>query len=396
MTIESVAWDEIYDVPELPDNPDDPGPDEGPPLDLEDPFPESVEPGMDERGYGAEPPQDPDGGRARSGFCSPLPEDCRLTSGFGSRKGILHAGTDWAPPEPGQRDVPVLAVAAGTVIEVGRGKGRRSDRVPYHSGRFVWLDLGFHGGQRMRAYYGHLASVGVAAGQAVEAGQVLGLMGGSGASGENDFGVHLHFGVAQDHDRPVLAARRHGAAGWINADTWLRSKGIRVGTTRPTAWQPTAVQTTAIQADPVRPAPAGKPRPKTSAAAAPQHVRSEASIRQICIKAGHGDNGNSLALLIERYQHRQQKPLTLVHDSHWGAVTERHYQWVLDLQRALNQWKGTDLTVDGDYGKKTVGRVREVQERNLKGAYRTAGGRTADGAPGPATARMLGIAPYPG
>lgn len=386
MTAESIAWEEIYDVPELPG---DEAPDEGPPLGGEDPFPESVEPGMDERGYGAAPPGTGIGDRVQSGFCSPLPADCRLTSGFGARQGILHAGTDWAPPTPGQRGIPVLAVTSATVIAVGRGRGRKTDRVPYHSGRFVWLDLGFHGGQRMRAYYGHLASVEVAVGQAVAAGERLGIMGGSGRSGEQDFAVHLHFGVAQDHDRPVLAARRHGAAGWINADTWLRSKGIRVGTTRPT--EP--------RSGPVRPATVGmaqESRPQRPAPAAARHVRSEDSIRQICIRAGHGDSSNSLSLLIERYQHRQQQPLTLEHDSHWGSVTERHYQWVLLLQRALNRWKGVDLRVDGDYGKKTAARVREVQERNRDGAFRRAGGTVADGRPGPAMARMLGIAAYPG
>ncbi|MGM7667234.1 peptidoglycan DD-metalloendopeptidase family protein [Microbacterium sp. A93] len=389
MTTESVAWDEIYEVPELPDETDDEAPDEGPPLGIDDLFPEAVEPGLDDRDYGAEPPGGFDGGRVQGGFSSPLPVDCRLTSGFGTRKGILHAGTDWAPPEPGQRGVSVLAVASGTVIAVGRGKARTSDRIPFHSGRFVWLDLGFHGGQRMRAYYGHLASVDVSEGQSVKAGQALGTMGGSGAKGENDFAVHLHFGVAQDHNRPVLAARRHGAAGWINADSWLRSKGIRVGTTAP------VIQKQSKTVIAPAPSPDADGSETTKPATARKHVRSDDSIRKICIGASHGDGTTSLSRLIERYQHRQQKPLTLVHDAHWGAVTERHYQWVVSLQRALNQWKGIDLKVDGDFGKKTVARVREVQERNLAGAFRTAGGRAADGNPGPATARMLGIAPYP-
>jgi hypothetical protein len=85
----------------------------------------------------------------------------------------------------------------------------------------------------MRIYYGHLASINVKAGQHVRAGQQIGVMGGSGSSGENHFATHLHLGVAQNHNRPIHAATRLGAPGWINPVPWLRSKGITVGTTAP-------------------------------------------------------------------------------------------------------------------------------------------------------------------
>lgn len=392
VTIENVTDEDLYDVPELPAAPDRDGPAYGPPLGIEDPFPESADPS--DTGRGAAWPEDPtEGGRVRNRFRSPLPEGCRLTSPFGQRNDRLHAGTDYGPPEPGQTGIPVFAVAEGTVLAVDRGRGRKDDRIPYHSGRFVWLDLGFHGGQRMRAYYGHLASVDVAVGQVVQAGQALGRMGGSGAQGESDYAVHLHFGVSQDHDRPVVPAGRFGAPGWINGHTWLRSKGVTVGVTKPAPVEPDPREPTRDTKD-----AKGTTTVQTAQAngAGTDHVRDAASIRAICIRAGHGDASTTLGLLIERYQHRQQEPLTLEHDRHWGAVTERHYQWVLVLQRALNRWKGADLAVDGDYGRTTAARVREVQERNLTGAYRKAGGTVADGDPGPATARMLGIAAYPG
>lgn len=166
-------------------------------------------------------------------FSSPLPLGCRFTSGFGKRWGTLHAGTDYAPPEPGQAGIPVFAVADGPILTRGYGTGAANDVIPYHSGRYIWQDIGTHGRDRMRIYYGHLASYSVQPGQYVRAGQQIGVMGGSGKNGEDHFAIHLHLGVAQNHARPVQAAARAGAPGWINADAWLRSKGITVGTTAP-------------------------------------------------------------------------------------------------------------------------------------------------------------------
>lgn len=308
-----------------------------------------------------------------STFSSPAPVGSRLTSGFGQRWGILHAGTDYGPPSPGQRGVEITAVHAGTIIGEGYGQGRATDPIPYHSGRYIWQDIGVHGGDRMRIYYGHNADNIVRAGDHVDAGQVIAEMGGSGKSGENHFAIHLHLGVAQNHSRPVRAARGFGDPGWINADAWIRSKGIIVG-----------------QDAPVTPAvilPAAPATPATS-----PHVRTEAAIKAICVKAGLGTNTNSVGLLIERYQHRQIPPFQLFHDRIWGPKTERHYQWVKTLQSTMNLWKGDKLTVDGHYDQHTANRVRDVQDRNRHGLYR---GYLVDGIPGPATCRMLGIPVYP-
>lgn len=306
-------------------------------------------------------------------YTSPVPVGCRFTSGFGRRWGTLHAGTDWAPPTPGQRGVAVYAPCDMTILNVGYGYGRASDVVPYHSGRYIWADAGVHGGDRMYIYLGHLASYSVKKGQKVKAGQQVGIMGGSGSSGEHHFAIHLHFGVAQNTRRPVAAATRRGGAGWIDSRTWLASKGVNIGTTAPTT--------------PAKTSTASTPKPATSG----KHVRNEASIRQICIKAGHGNARNSTFLLIQRYQHRQVKPFQLVHDSVWGPKTDAHYRWTLVLQRRMNDWAGTKVAEDGDYRARTHARVLELQRRNQGGAYK---GRV-DGIAGPMFCRMLGIANYP-
>ncbi|WBL18531.1 M23 family metallopeptidase [Citricoccus sp. NR2] len=314
-----------------------------------------------------------------SKWSSPFPSGCRFTSAFGARWGTLHAGTDYGPPSPGQAGVTVHAVHAGTVAAIGRGRGRAGDRIPYHSGRFVWLDIGTHGGDRMRIYYGHLARIDVKAGDTVVAGQQIGIMGGSGANGENDFAIHGHIGVAQNHGRPIAAAGKRGAPGWINPAAWLASKGITVGTDTPV--KPESNTSTASTSKP-------KPKPKPATG---KHVRNETSIRQICIKAGHGNTRNSTFLLIQRYQHRQVRPFTLVHDSVWGAKTDAHYRWTLVLQRRMNDWAGTKIPEDGDYRALTHARVLDLQRRNHGGAYKG----KLDGKAGPVFCRMLGIANYP-
>lgn len=304
-------------------------------------------------------------------WSSPLPTGCRLTSNFGSRWGTLHAGTDYAPPKPGQKNIPVYAVADGIILRTGRGNGlRNAHGVPYHSGIYAYQDIGVHGGDHMRIYYGHLASLAVKPGQFVRAGQLIGIMGGSGAKGANDFAIHLHLGVSQNSNRPIRAARWAGDPGWINPLVWLRSKGITVGSTTPV-----------VASTP------NKPKPPTAS----KHVRSIESIANILTLAGYMYGKPTLGLGIERYQHQQVKPFTLVHDRVWGAVTERHYKWVTSLQIAMNQWAGEKLQVDGDYRAKTHARVREIQQRNHGGAYKGA----VDGIAGPMFCRMLGISTHP-
>lgn len=95
---------------------------------------------------------------------------------------------------------------------------------------------------------------------------------------------------------------------------------------------------------------------------------------------------------IKAYQ-KAQSWNRLVADGIWGAKTEKHYAYVLRLQKALNKWKSnlTKLVEDGSFGGATTRKVREIQQRNKTGAYRRAGGRVVDGIPGPVMAKMLGI-----
>ena len=103
-----------------------------------------------------------------------------VTSNYGMRfdpvyqRYQLHAGMDFAMTPTG----PVVAAAAGAVDEVVRG---------YGGGRGNYVTIAHGGGLRTR--YQHLASIEVALGQQVTAGQVVGMEGDTGASK----GAHLHF-----------------------------------------------------------------------------------------------------------------------------------------------------------------------------------------------------------
>src|SRR5699024_8726697 len=85
------------------------------------------------------------------------------------------------------------------------------------------------GGDRMRIYYGHLASISVKAGQKVRAGQQIGVMGATG----NVTGIHLHMGVSVNHNRPTTRWNSRTNSGWTDPAVWLASKGITPGKTRP-------------------------------------------------------------------------------------------------------------------------------------------------------------------
>lgn len=148
-------------------------------------------------------------------YSSPVPVGCRPTSGFRTKARPDHAGDDFAPPKPGQKGIPIHAVADGTVKSVGNTNG-----LPGHTGRYVLIDHGIHkdkyGADRMQSYSGHLASYSVRAGDKVKAGQVIGEMGETG----NASGVHLHLGVLCNGK-------------FIDPSDWLARKGVTIGKTAP-------------------------------------------------------------------------------------------------------------------------------------------------------------------
>jgi hypothetical protein len=111
-----------------------------------------------------------------SSFVQPFSGEYPLTSGFGPRGEGFHAGLDIGLPS----GTPLLAANTGVVSHAG------SDDP---GGYGTWIEITSPDGISTR--YGHLSSLGVKPGQAVSAGQPIGI---SGATG-NARGAHLHFEV---------------------------------------------------------------------------------------------------------------------------------------------------------------------------------------------------------
>ncbi|MEJ7601878.1 MAG: peptidoglycan DD-metalloendopeptidase family protein, partial [Kofleriaceae bacterium] len=115
-------------------------------------------------------------------FAMPVPG--HVTSKYGPRVGHtgethLHKGLDLSS----KLGDPVAAAAAGTVTHAGPAGDYGNLVTVRHADGF-------------ETRYAHLSAIGVATGQAVEAGQALGQVGSTGLSD----GPHLHFEVRQDGD----------------------------------------------------------------------------------------------------------------------------------------------------------------------------------------------------
>lgn len=129
-----------------------------------------------------------------------------------------HDGYDYVMPE----GTPLRAAASGTVQFAGTES-------PFFcpplnstvSGKVVRLDTTAPDGTPYRLVYVHLSRLDVATGQAVTAGQVLGLSGNTGCS----TGPHLHFAV---YRRTASAALQVDPYGWRPAavDPWTRDGGV--------------------------------------------------------------------------------------------------------------------------------------------------------------------------
>ena len=153
-----------------------------------------------------------------STYSSPVPVGCRYTSGYGNRtlggRVSFHAGSDYAPPKPGQTGVKLYAISDGVVLRTGTNIRQG------HSGKALEIDHGMRTGNgstdRMVTYYGHVKKFFVKKGERVRAGQLIAEMGRT----DNVTNVHVHIGV--------LANGR-----FINPHRWLATKGIDPGKTRP-------------------------------------------------------------------------------------------------------------------------------------------------------------------
>jgi murein DD-endopeptidase MepM/ murein hydrolase activator NlpD len=121
----------------------------------------------------------------------------RLTSGFGSRWGTVHAGIDLAAP----MRTPEYAAMDGVVLEAGPASGYGLAVYVQHANGDVTV-------------YGHMDEILVTPGQVVRAGDTVALLGNRGQS----TGPHLHFEV------------RLGGLGGQKVDPvpYLRERGVHV------------------------------------------------------------------------------------------------------------------------------------------------------------------------
>ncbi len=118
----------------------------------------------------------------------PIPEDCPhyITSYFGPRWGSFHGGIDIGSYG---KHIPVIAAADGMVVYAGTNGGY---------GNMVLIDHGKdEKGRRISTLYAHLKSFNVRAGEEVEKGDIIGLMGNTGRS----TGIHLHYEIRVDGRR---------------------------------------------------------------------------------------------------------------------------------------------------------------------------------------------------
>lgn len=127
----------------------------------------------------------------------PVPADLgqAITSYFGPRWGGFHGGLDIG--SYGGAHHPIIAVADG-IVSFANYKGAY--------GNCIIIDHGTNDkGERVSTLYGHFHTMYVRAGDEVERGQIIGLMGNTGRS----TGVHLHFEVRINNQRldPLLFYR---------------------------------------------------------------------------------------------------------------------------------------------------------------------------------------------
>jgi len=102
---------------------------------------------------------------------------------------IVHTGVDIPTPE----GTPIMAVGAGTIVWAGWGLfsgDPKNERDPYGMAVVVQHDFGYKG-QALFTVYAHMSKVFATLNQHVETGELIGLVGSTGAT----TGPHVHFEV---------------------------------------------------------------------------------------------------------------------------------------------------------------------------------------------------------
>ncbi len=346
-------------------------------------------------------------------FTSPM--QGRFTSAFGRRGSSFHAGIDIAPPKAGTVGTAVYAASAGKIVRIVRGRkyGQSSSvgavLAPGRSGNGVLIAVGSG-----RHLYGHVNILSsLKYGDTVKTGQLLGYTDRSGIQ----TGPHLHFETW----------RTSSASSYYNPVTLFTKAGIKVGSApkKSSAASPsnrgyTVARTKQIQtylknlkmytgkidgdygnmtfnAVKTYQKKAGlyvdglwgpktqahydkkygkKSSPSTSTSG---WARPKAEATALVKKLGYSS--------ISRYQAAQKCTIGLKPDGVWGKITEKHYQETRQLQTKMNGWKGNNLRVDGDYGNKTVARVRDIKQRNKGGTFKG----TVNSIPDATFMKMIGL-----
>lgn len=283
-----------------------------------------------------------------AGMCSPV--EGSISSHFGMRGGLLHAGIDIAT---GGVSRVVYAAYAGTLSNIVRGRVHdRSAAQTKNKGKAVVVPGRTGNGGRVNNPDGETqAYIHVALdskwknGMKVKKGERLGVVDLSG----NTSGYHLHFEVWNRNGQvrnPMIDFTFHG---------------VRPGEKpRSIATAPSAPKAPAAPKAPK--GPSAKVKGYLSAMGFPQNVDG-----------------------VKRYQREHG----LVADGDWGPITDGYYQWVKSLQRALNQWKAVQpkLRVDGHRGSLTKNAEVKVQHPPLN--------RQILGTTKASLFKGLGIAPEP-
>lgn len=241
-----------------------------------------------------------------------------LSSAYGIRGGVLHAGADYRPNAGW--GAPVYATYAGKVIKtVASRKPGQTNRVnelaAYRTGNGAIVQ----NPDGEKQLYGHVKPA-VRTGQQVKRGDLIGHVDNSGRT----TGPHVHFEIwnaAGKTRNPQIDFAYHGVD--------------------PFAAKP--------------PAPAPKPKPKPKPAPTPSEPSAgvKAALRKMRLPA-----------TVEGVK-RYQRDHGLYPDGIWGPVTQAYYEWVVSLQKALNQWKTTArrglLPITGYRGAQTRDRERAAQ-----------------------------------